>query len=157
MLSNNLNLRKIGIILLVFSVVLTGMGINLRTPVSYAAGVVYVSNSGSDTTGDGTLDKPYATLYKAYQNVDSVGTIYVLNNIKLLADNNKKFNLNKNVTITTAPGVGTPAVIQRDQAGTSTLLDLTNGQLTLKDITIDGSIPGGGPVSGRIINPELRK
>lgn len=91
---------------------------------------VYVASYGKDTTGDGTRENPYATLYTAYQNVISGGTIYVLDNIKTLSDTNKKYNLNKIFTITTAPGVTETAVIERNQAGNGTLFDLNTGQLT---------------------------
>ncbi|ASJ56502.1 hypothetical protein BP422_24820 [Brevibacillus formosus] len=154
MLSNGINLRKIGMVFLIFSLVFTGMGASLGTPVSYAAEeeTYYVSSSGDDTTGDGTRDLPFATLYTAYQKIGSAGTIYVLDNINLLASTTKKYDKNKVVTITTAPGVGETAVIQRDPAGDGTLLDLSLGQLTLKNIIIDGSYQGGKMAQGRIIN-----
>ncbi|WP_216675500.1 S-layer homology domain-containing protein [Brevibacillus sp. HB1.3] len=127
---------------------------SLGTPVSYAAEeeTYYVSSSGDDTTGDGTRDLPFATLYTAYQKIGSAGTIYVLDNINLLASTTKKFDKNKVVTITTAPGVGETAVIQRDPAGDGTLLDLNLGQLTLKNIIMDGNYQGGKMAQGRIIN-----
>ncbi|MGG3243516.1 S-layer homology domain-containing protein [Brevibacillus formosus] len=154
MLSNGINLRKIGMVFLIFSLVFTGMGASLGTPVSYAAEeeTYYVSSSGDDTTGDGTRDLPFATLYTAYQKIGSAGTIYVLDKINLLASTTKKFDKNKVVTITTAPEVGETAVIQRDPAGDGTLLDLNLGQLTLKNIIIDGSYQGGKMAQGRIIN-----
>ncbi|RAT99186.1 S-layer homology domain-containing protein [Brevibacillus sp. Leaf182] len=154
MLSNGINLRKIGMVFLIFSLVFTGMGASLGIPVSYAAEeeTYYVSNSGDDTTGDGTRDFPFATLYTAYQKIGSVGTIYVLDNINLLASTTKKYDKNKVVTITTAPGVAETAMIQRDPAGDGTLLDLSLGQLTLKNIIIDGSYQGGKMAQGRIIN-----
>ncbi|MGG2987165.1 Ig-like domain-containing protein, partial [Brevibacillus formosus] len=154
MLSNGINLRKIGIVYLIFSLVFTGMGASLGIPVSYAAEeeAYYVSSSGDDTTGNGTRDLPFASLYTAYQKIGSAGTIYVLDNINLLASTTKKFDKNKVVTITTAPEVGENAVIQRDPAGDGTLLDLSLGQLTLKNIIIDGSYQGGKIAQGRIIN-----
>ena len=158
MLSNNINLRKIGLMFLIFSLVFTGMGASLGTPVSYAASVeVYVASNGDDTTGDGSRDKPYATLYKAYQDIIDVGIIYVLNDITLSANGGTflEFHQGKNVTITTAPGATKPAVIQRGTpsgVGKDTLIDLNNGsQLTLKDIIIDGSSQVT-LTKGRIIN-----
>lgn len=76
MLRSNI-LRKIGIMFLIFTLVFTGMGLSLGTPVSYAAASsdIYVASNGDDTSGDGTEVKPYATLPKAYQEVVSGGTI----------------------------------------------------------------------------------
>ncbi|WNC14800.1 Ig-like domain-containing protein [Brevibacillus brevis] len=148
---NDINWRKIGMMFLILSIVFTG--VSFGTPVSYAASSeVYVASNGSDTSGDGTKENPYATLYTAYQNDNSGGTIYVLDNIKTLSDTNKKYNLNKIFTITTAPGVTETAVIERNQAGNGTLFDLNTGQLTLKNIIIDGTYQGGALAQGRIIN-----
>lgn len=72
MVSNNMNLRKIGIMFLIFTLVFTGMGLSFGTSVSYAdASDIYVASNGNDSTGDGTEDKPYATLPKANQEVVS--------------------------------------------------------------------------------------
>ncbi|WP_458124717.1 S-layer homology domain-containing protein [Paenibacillus sp. Z3-2] len=130
---------------------------------------VYVSSGGSDTTNDGTRNHPYATLYKAYQEVNDGGTIYVLDNIDLSvkADNNGKMYYlhlkdNKHVTISTASGVDT-AVIQRgsskgaatgETGDIDTLMHLEQGQLTLKNIIIDAIYAKGevGAFTGRIMN-----
>jgi len=151
LLSNNINLRKIGMMLLIFSLVFTGMGASLGTPVSYAASVeVYVASNGDDTTGDGTKTAPYATLQKAYQAIIDIGTIYVLDNITLSPQSGSKFlefSGGRHITITTAPGVAGPAVIERN--GSGTLIDLIDAQLTLKNIIIDGKNIGS---AGRIVN-----
>ena len=46
-----------------------------------AAGVVYVSASGSDTDGTGSEDAPYASLAKAVKEAPDNGTIYLMGDI----------------------------------------------------------------------------
>ncbi|WP_211222580.1 S-layer homology domain-containing protein [Paenibacillus daejeonensis] len=150
-------MKRVGIVFLAFLLIFTGTGVNLGTLVSHAASSdVYVASNGDDDAGEGTRENPYASLQKAYQEVNDEGTIYVLDNITLLRVGGQfvRFELDKVVTISTAPAVENPAVIQRGEIGTSsggTLFDLTSGRLTLKDIIIDGSF-GQGPSNGRIIN-----
>ena len=45
--------------------------------------VVYVSASGSDSTGDGTKTNPYATVKKAVESIASTGTVEVLHNFTM--------------------------------------------------------------------------
>ncbi|MFC5988924.1 hypothetical protein [Marinicrinis lubricantis] len=152
-------MQKIVMMFLVFALVFTGMGFSFGTPVSYAASSdVYVASGGDDTTGDGTLENPYATLSKAYAEVNTGGTIYIKDDITLLEDGNGRFlvfDKGKNITITTAPESTELAVIQRGGTGGSgvgTLIDIkSGGQLTLKNIIFDGK----GETyqsNGRIIN-----
>lgn len=151
MVRNNMNLRKIGIMFLIFTLVFTGMGLSFGTPESYAASSnIYVASSGDDSTGDGTEGKPYATLPKANQEVVSGGTIYVMDDITLSPVEPGKFlefKGGKQITITTSPNVSKTAVIKR--GGSGTLLDLLAGHLTLKNIIIDGM---GTSSAGRIVN-----
>ncbi|WP_405105592.1 S-layer homology domain-containing protein [Paenibacillus sp. FSL K6-1217] len=146
-----MNLRKIGIMFLIFTLVFTGMGLSFGTPESYAASSnIYVASSGDDSTGDGTEGKPYATLPKANQEVVSGGTIYVMDDITLSPVEPGKFlefKGGKQITITTSPNVSKTAVIKR--GGSGTLLDLLAGHLTLKNIIIDGM---GTSSAGRIVN-----
>ncbi|MDR9853655.1 Ig-like domain-containing protein [Paenibacillus sp. VCA1] len=142
---------------LIFSLVFTGIGASLGTPISYAASSeVYVASGGNDTTGDGTKKFPYATLSKAYLEINDGGTIFLLDNITLSAQNNSFLEINqaKNITITTADGVVNPAVIKRGTptgAQKDTLINLTAGGLTLKNIIIDGN---SDPSWGRIVNVD---
>ncbi|WP_238654374.1 S-layer homology domain-containing protein [Paenibacillus piscarius] len=50
MVSNNMNLRKIGIIFLIFTLVFTGMGLSFGTSVSYADASDFVAGDGDDST-----------------------------------------------------------------------------------------------------------
>ncbi|MEA0563568.1 S-layer homology domain-containing protein [Lysinibacillus irui] len=146
----------LSLVLVISSFLVGGM------PVSYAADEgapldgIYVSSEGDDSNGDGSFDKPYKTLQMAYNKVDKEGTIYVKDDITLTLNKvgqHYKFldmNLLKNVTITTAPEVEPDAVIRRGSGETS-LIDLQQGQLTLKDIIIDGDF-SGTKTGGRLIN-----
>lgn len=44
---------------------------------------VYVSDSGNDTTGDGSQKDPYATLAKAVEQAEDGATIYVMSNLEM--------------------------------------------------------------------------
>ncbi|HZG82207.1 MAG TPA: Ig-like domain-containing protein, partial [Brevibacillus sp.] len=117
---------------------------------------VYVSSGGNDTTGDGTPRNPYATLKKAYAEVKDGGTIYLLDDITVLPDATGKMidlNSDKRVTITTATGVDETAVIRRGQPNgqINTIFGLTKGELTLKNIIIDGNFEGK-EINGRLFN-----
>ena len=54
--------------------------LTLLPAAAYAAGgtAVYVSSSGNDGTGDGSADKPFATLVKAVTEAEDGSTIYVM-------------------------------------------------------------------------------
>lgn len=55
----------------------------------FAAGgtgtAVYVRSSGNDGTGDGSADKPYATLVKAVTEAEDGSTIYVMSDLTMTA------------------------------------------------------------------------
>ena len=55
----------------------------------FAAGgmgtAVYVRSDGNDTTGDGSADKPYATLAKAVDAADDGATVYVMSDLTMTA------------------------------------------------------------------------
>ena len=44
---------------------------------------VYVSSSGNDGTGDGSADKPYATLAKAVDTAENGETVYVMSDLTM--------------------------------------------------------------------------
>ena len=119
---------------------------------------LYVSSSGDDTTGYGTINKPYATISKAYTSGASTSTIYVMNSIS--PTNTTAMDGNKTITLTscTKSGSGTSATcnysstntINKTSSYTDTsnhMLDLGSGTLTLNNITLNGnneSFTGGG-------------
>ncbi|MCM3759949.1 S-layer homology domain-containing protein [Alkalihalobacillus oceani] len=155
--SYEITLRKIGIMFLIFLLVFTGMGVNLGASVSYAATEgIYVSSDGNNSTGDGTRANPYATLNKAYQEVPDGGTIYVLKDITQTTKDGQMLSLgsDKRVTITTAPEVETVTIKRGEPSGnnsTDSQFNLTEGELTLKNIIIDSNY-NEQRISGRIIN-----
>ena len=46
---------------------------------------VYVSSSGNDGTGDGSADKPFATLAKAVEAAENGATVYVMSDLTMTA------------------------------------------------------------------------
>ncbi|MCI7473199.1 MAG: hypothetical protein MSB10_05905, partial [Clostridiales bacterium] len=63
--------------------------------------IVYVSSAGSDETGDGTQDNPYATLFKAVEKAEDGSTIHVLTDLTI-ADTRTARVTDKHLTITSA-------------------------------------------------------
>ncbi|MGG1880086.1 hypothetical protein ABDI30_21290, partial [Paenibacillus cisolokensis] len=156
--AHHINLRKIGIMFLIFTLVFTGISVSLGAPVSYAASsAVYVSSSkGDDINGDGSEATPYATLQKAYPQVGDGGTIYLLDDITLTntAEVIVPINEAKHVTITTAPGAGKTAAVKRGLSSGKVLFQLNKyAQLTLREIIIDGNSEEiGRAIDGRLFN-----
>ena len=72
--------KRISAILLALVLCLT-----LLPAAAYAAGgtAVYVSSNGNDWTGDGSADKPYATLAKAVTEAEDGSTIYVMSDLTM--------------------------------------------------------------------------
>ncbi len=116
--------------------------VSSRYRVSFNA--LYVSSSGNDTTGCGSIEEPYATLRKAYEMSEADSTIYVMTNI---TQNNKfRMNYNKNITITsctkesnTSCPTSTANTITRGNSLTDNVISIENGTLTLNTITVDGN------------------
>ena len=97
---------------------------------------LYVSSTGSDTKGNGTINKPYATIQKAYNSAWQNSTIYVMDNIT----QTEKTTMDKNkAVILTSYGNSNNNSIVRDTNLTTHLFDVQNGTLTLKNITINGN------------------
>ena len=98
---------------------------------------LYVSSKGSDTTGRGTREKPYATLQKAYDEASYKANIYVMDNITVNSTTN--FNEDKDITLTSYSTNDTINSIIRGTSLTSHIIDQTAGDLTLKNITVNGN------------------
>jgi len=94
----------------------------------------YVSSSGSDTTGYGTVNKPYSTIAKAYTSTVNTSSINVMNNIT--QTNTANFNGNKTITL---KSYGNTNSIIRGSSFKEKFIYLTSGTLTLQDITLDGN------------------
>jgi hypothetical protein len=68
--------------------------------------ILWVATTGSDTTGDGSQQNPFATLVKAGQRANSGATIYLEAGTYTFATPNSGYNTNDRwITITAAPGL----------------------------------------------------
>ena len=76
----------------------------LSGPETRAAETIYVSSNGSDTDGDGTQDKPYATLAKAVEvaPAEEEVIIYVMSDLTMT--DSARYWEGKDITITSDPG-----------------------------------------------------
>ncbi|MFQ8643626.1 MAG: beta strand repeat-containing protein, partial [Oscillospiraceae bacterium] len=98
---------------------------------------LYVSSSGNDTTGYGTLTKPYATIQKAYNSANTTATIKIMTSITQTTTIN--MNASKNITLQSYSTTGTINSIIKGSVLTSYVVNQTTGTLNLKNITIDGN------------------
>ena len=108
---------------------------------------LYVSNSGNDTTGYGTINYPYATVAKAYTQASTTATIYAMSGLTQTAT--VTMGSNKTITLTscTKSGSGSSATcayssaytLTRGSSLTSDVINQSTGTLTLSNITIDGN------------------
>ena len=100
---------------------------------------LYVSSTGSDTTGYGTISKPYATLTKAYDSATSTSqaTIYVMD--KITQTDTTNMDENKEIVLTSYSTNGTINSLFRGDSLTDYMINQTLGTLTLESITIDGN------------------
>ena len=109
-------------------------------PVTIADGsAVYVSSDGNDTSGDGSEDKPYATISKAYTAVPDNGTIYLLSDVDVSAQ--ITFGTAKTVTITSADSSNVKTMYSKIQFGydNKNMMTVTEGEVIFKNITLDGT------------------
>lgn len=95
---------------------------------------LYVSAIGSDETGNGTRNKPYQTINKAYEVAEDTATINILTDLTI--DKEASFN-EKNITIQTASGIDT-ATLSRGTSYKGALLSQYRGELTVQNLVIDG-------------------
>ena len=106
---------------------------------------IYVSKEGSDTDGDGSQDKPYATISKAYTVAATGDTIYLLSDVDVSTQ--ISFSTAKTVTITSADSSDIKTIYSKVTFGVETrwLFNVNNGHIIFKNITIDGEgqINGG--------------
>ena len=99
--------KRVSAILLALVLCLT-----LLPAAAYADGgtAVYVSSNGDDGTGDGSADKPYATLAKAVDAAENGATVYVMSNLTMKEC--ARF-YSKSLTITS--GEGGPYTVTRSE------------------------------------------
>jgi len=132
--------HKIIVLTIVLSLIFTTVGygafqtmININITGKVKKTDYYVSTTGNDTTGDGTLENPYLTIQKAYAVSSKVANIHIMNDINvsdtILLNNDKK--------ITLESYNGTHSII-RNSSFKNLLINQSQGLLNLKNITVDG-------------------
>lgn len=98
-------------------------------------GKLFVSSSGNDNTGDGSYDKPYKTLQKAYSMAEDNGVIELLSNISQTSTLN--MSSNKVVLIS---GSGSKMTISRASGFSSgAMISISSGTVTFENIIMDGN------------------
>jgi len=95
---------------------------------------VYVSENGSDTTGDGTKEHPFATVDHAYDIVQDNGTIYLLSDISQDAS----VAVDENKTVTIASEGSNNYSLNRTGVTGKTMFTVSIGTLKLTNVTLDG-------------------
>ena len=104
---------------------------------------LYVKSDGNNTTGFGTIEKPYKTIGKAYNMAEDTTTIYVMDNIT--ETSTVSFANDKNITLTSCTKSGSTCptssanTVTRGNSLTGNLFAAQNGTLTLSTITLDGN------------------
>lgn len=94
---------------------------------------LYVSSNGSDTTGNGTQEKPYLTVQKAYDSAWENATIWIMDNITI--DKTVQFNQDKNITLTSEENEINSLLRGEEK---ETIILINAGKTTFTNITLDG-------------------
>ncbi|WP_433749080.1 S-layer homology domain-containing protein [Paenibacillus amylolyticus] len=133
--------KAIKISFLAFVVLLSTIS-SLFAPIASAAdGNVYVSSTGSDTSGTGTAEAPLATIEKALELVDATGMIILQSNI-IQESTLAISSAGKNMTITSAEG-HTYSIIRGESFVNGNLIQISGGNransVTFEKIIIDGN------------------
>ncbi len=105
---------------------------------------LYASSSGSDTSGYGTKNKPYASVGKCYTSATTVrtATINVMNTVTQSSTIN--MSSSKDIILTSYTSTQT---VKRGSSVTGYLINQTSGSLTLDGIIIDGnSVSASSPM-----------
>ncbi len=100
---------------------------------------LYVSNTGSDTNGNGTIDSPYATLNMAYEKANNDAIIYLMSDITV--DSTAQFDADKTIIVTNYNEFdpNRKYTIFRGDALTDSALSITAGNVTFDGINFDGN------------------
>ena len=104
---------------------------------------LYVSSTGNDTTGYGTVAHPYATISRAYSAATNTrtSTIYVMNNIT--QSDSVYMHSSKDIILTSSDtsGVSGTAIntVTRGSSNTSVLCKIDTGTLTINNLKFNGN------------------
>ncbi len=105
--------------------------------VTIAYETVYVSSSGSDESGNGSIESPYATLQPAYNKVKSGGSILLLSDITATSTTTMDIE-NKEVTLR-SDGEEIYSIFRGNDLTTQLLNVLNSNTVTTTNITFDGN------------------
>ena len=95
----------------------------------------YVSANGSDISGNGSKEKPYATIEKAYDSAPTQATIYIMTDLII----NEGVYLNeKDIILQSAEGIDTVSLIRGNNYKGS-LLSQYRGKVVIRNIILDGN------------------
>jgi len=94
---------------------------------------VYVSTTGSDVTGDGTLATPYATISNAILFCSNGYTIKMIDGTYTISST---VNINKQVTITSNSGTKTDVIL----SGSCTIFNVQQNNINITNMTLQTSI-----------------
>ena len=136
------NITIVMVIVFLISVFSVGYGafqanLNIRVIGKAKRTDFYVSNTGSDENGDGTLNNPYLTIQKAYSEAYKRANIYIMNDISQSTTIN--INDNKKITLTSYSTSNVSHSIIKTAAINGFLIRQTKGELILKKIILDGN------------------
>ena len=92
----------------------------------------YVSANGSDISGNGSKEKPYATIEKAYDSAPTQANIYIMTDLKI--SETVLFDQNKNITLKSENG---NYKLTRDNMK-DYILKITSGEINISNLTFDG-------------------
>ena len=93
---------------------------------------LYVSASGSDTKGNGTREKPYQTIQKAYNSAWDNATIYIMTDLQV--SKTILFDQNKNIILQSeTDNHKLTRYNMKDY-----ILEITSGETTITNLTFDG-------------------
>ena len=101
---------------------------------------LYVSSSGDNSTGYGTIAKPYRTVTKAYNEAANTATIYVMDTVTV--DSGTVMDDGKNITLTSCTKngsscpVGSANTLKFSSSGSGIMLALTKGTLNLQTVVV---------------------
>ncbi|MGB9980666.1 right-handed parallel beta-helix repeat-containing protein, partial [Methanobacterium sp.] len=118
-------------------------GVVQSATITVARTHVYVSPTGSDTTGDGSQSNPYQTISKGISMVYPGGTVHILSGTYTGA-NNRDITISKNVNIT---GEGGTVTINAQNA--SNIFTINSGcTVTMSNLILaNGTGTNGGAIS----------
>ncbi|GEM_PF-742544 len=144
--------------LLITLVMVFGLLPATAVPAFAASRILFVSESGDDNSGNGSLEQPYATIEKAYEIAEDGDTIGLQGDMKL----SSPINLSKSVTLASYTFEGEPYdffkpwSITWEEGFTGILLSVQSGTVNFTNITVG---VGGGDVDDRqtgIIDVEVQ-